>query len=160
MNDKRNRCCLLATACLTVGTILAPEPVSACDCMRLNPLSADVRNEAPVIFVGTVLEITERNEHTLTTYSGGAKTSIRPLDRRVLFQVTEAWRGVPAEKIDVGAEVSDCMFPFEIGRTYVVFAHKDARGRPWTSICTRTMLRDKAEDIVRTLGPPAFKPKS
>jgi hypothetical protein len=138
----------------------SPRPASACDCIRLKRLSAEVRSEAPVIFAGTVLEIIERNEHTLTTYSGGAKTSVRPIDRRVVFQVSEGWRGVAREKIEVGAEVSDCMFPFEIGRSYLVFAHRDAGGRSWTSICTRTIVRDKAEGIVRTLGAPAFKPRA
>jgi hypothetical protein len=131
---------------------------SACDCVRLKPPSANVRTEAPVIFVGTVLEIVERNEHTSTTYSGGAKTSVRPLDRRVVFQVTEAWRGVGGKKIEIGAEVSDCMFPFEIGRSYLVFAHMDKQGRPWTGICTRTIQRDKGDDIIQLLGSPAKRP--
>ena len=159
MNKKRHRRCLLAAACLTVGSILAPEPAFACDCIRLKPLSVDVRSEVPVIFAGTVIEITERNEHSTTTYDGGAKTSVRPLDRRVVFQVSAGWRGVAREQIDVGAEISDCMFPFTIGQRYVVFAHKDARGRAWTSICTRTIQYDKAEDIVRALGTPSFKPR-
>jgi hypothetical protein len=34
---------------------------------------------------------------------------------------------------------------------------KDAHGRAWTSICTRTIQFDKAEDIIRTLGTPSFK---
>ncbi len=167
MNDKRNRPRLFAAAFLTAGTILAPEPASACDCMRGKPLSADVRSEVPVIFAGTVVEITERNEHSTTTYDGGAKTSVRPLDRRVVFRVSEGWRGVMREKFDVGAEVSDCMFPFEIGRRYVVFAHKDARGRAWTSICTRTIQdrqgrghrSDTGDAIVQTArGKPLKNP--
>jgi hypothetical protein len=150
----------LAVACMVTACIITPRTASACDCLRLKPLPAQVRSEVPVIFDGTVVEIIERNEHSTTTYDGGAKTSVRPLDRRVVFQVSEGWRGVTREKFDVGAEVSDCMFPFEIGRRYVVFAHKDARGRAWTSICTRTIQYDKAEDIVRTLGTPSFKPSA
>jgi hypothetical protein len=103
-------------------------------------------------------EITERNEHISTTYAGGARTTVRPIERRVTFQVTQAWDGVMEEKIDVGADLGDCVFPFAIGRSYVVFAHRDDRGRPWTSICTRTAQREKGDDIIRTLGPPAFQP--
>ena len=148
----------LAITAVIVSCIITPRTASACDCLRLKPLSAHVRSEVPVIFAGTVAEITERNEHSTTSYDGGAKTSVRPLGRRVVFQVSEGWRGVTREKFDVGAEVSDCIFPFEIGRRYVVFAHKDARGRAWTSICTRTIQYEKADDMVRTLGTPSFKP--
>ena len=157
---RHGRIWTLAVACMATACIITPRTASACDCLRLKPLSAQVRSEVPVIFAGTVVEITERIEHSTTTYDGGAKTSVRPLHRRVVFQVSEGWRGVTREKFDVGAEVSDCMFPFEIGRRYVVFAHKDARGRAWTSICTRTIQYDKAEGIVRTLGTPSFKPSA
>jgi hypothetical protein len=153
----RNAHGTLSLACLTVSLLLAPAPASACDCVRLKPLSANIRHEAPVIFVGKVLEITERNEHISTTYDGGAKTTIRPIDRRVTFEVENAWSGVTERKIDIGADVSDCMFPFEIGRSYVVFAHKDDRGRPWTSICTRTAQPEKAGDVIRALGTPLHR---
>ena len=72
--------------------------------------------------------------------------------------MTEAWRGVHGKKVEVGAEVSDCMFPFEIGRSYLVFAHLDKRGRPWTSICTRTIQREKGDAIIQLLGSPPKNP--
>jgi hypothetical protein len=75
---------------------VATRTASACDCIGLKPLSAEVQREAPVIFVGTVLEITERNEHISTTYAGGAKTTVRPIERRVTFQVTQACGWEPA----------------------------------------------------------------
>jgi hypothetical protein len=159
VTDMQTRCWTLAAACALAATIVSPKSATACDCIRLKPLSAEVRSEAPVIFVGTVLEITERNEHISTTYAGGAKTTVRPIERRVTFQVTQAWNGVTEEKIDIGADLSDCMFPFAIGRSYVVFAHKDDHGRPWTSICMRTTQREKADDIIGALGTPAFQAK-
>ena len=130
VTDMQRRRWTLAAVCALAATIVSPKSATACDCIRLKPLSAEVRSEAPVIFVGTVLEITERNEHISTTYAGGAKTTVRPIERRVTFQVTQAWNGVTEEKIDIDADLSDCMFPFAIGRSYVVFAHKDGRGRP------------------------------
>ena len=48
------------------------------------------------------------------------------------------------------------MFPFEIDRTYVVFAAKDAKGGPATNTCTRTMESSKAADVIAQLGPPTI----
>jgi hypothetical protein len=129
----------------------------ACDCVRLGPLSADVGREAAVIFSGRALEIVERNEHTTRTYASGAETRVRSLGRHVVFEVIAGWRGVKGERVEVGAELSDCVFPFEIGVTYLVFAHRDARGRPSTNICTRTTALAKADAVLRALGPPTYQ---
>ena len=55
--------------------------------------------------------------------------------------------------LEVSAEWSDCMFPFAIDHTYVVFAWKDAKGPPAASICTRTTESSKAADVIAALGP-------
>jgi hypothetical protein len=135
----------------------APPPADGCDCIRLNALSEDVRLETPFIFSGTVVEIVERNEHTTRTYDGGAQSSVRPLDRQVVFRVESGWRGVARERISVAVAMSDCMFPFEIGKTYLVFANKDALGRPTTNICTRTTALGEAAEITRLLGAPIYR---
>lgn len=145
--------CLTAT---TMFTLAAPSLVQACDCLRPKPLSTDVRREAPVIFSGTVIEIVERNEHTTTTFDGGARASVRPIERRVVFRVISGWQGVTQERFSVSAELSDCMFPFEIGRTYLVFAQRDAQERASTSICLRTRSLDEAADVLRQLGTPSY----
>jgi len=129
----------------------------ACDCIRLRPLSAAVREEAEFIFEGRVLEIVEREEHIRTTRDGGATGEVRPLDRQVVFEVRRAWRGVTSERISVTSLVSDCMFNFEIGREYLVFALKGAGGRPTTGICTRTSALAAAQPVLIYLGPPSFK---
>jgi hypothetical protein len=143
---------------LAVG-FLTPADIQACDCLRLQPLSAAVRREAPFIFEGKVVEIVERNLQTLRTTSGGGSSETRPMGREVVFEVTRAWNGVTTKRLAVSAEVSDCMFPFEMDRTYVVFASKDVKGRPVSSICTRTMEATKAGDVIARLG-LATTPKS
>ena len=147
----------VAVASAVAFTAAVPRPVAACDCVRLKPLSPDVRREAPVIFLGTVIGIIERTEHTTTTSARGAQSSVRPIDRRVVFRVTTAWRGVTRPSVDVLAEISDCMFPFEIGRSYVVFARRASRGRAWTSICMRTAALERADDVIRELGAPSYR---
>ena len=137
----------------------AGSPADACDCIRLEPLSAAVRQEAPFIFEGKAVEIVERSLHTLRTTSGGGSSETKPMGREVVFEVTRAWNGVTTKRLAVSAEVSDCMFPFEIDHTYVVFAWKEATGGPATSLCTRTMESSKAADVLAQLG-PATAPKS
>jgi len=133
--------------------------IDACDCIRLQPLSEAVRKEAPFIFEGKVVEIVERSLHTLRTTSGGGSSETKPMGREVMFEVTRAWNGVTTKRLTVASDESDCMFPFKIDQTYVVFAWKDAKGGPATSICTRTMESSKAADVIAQLG-PATAPKS
>jgi hypothetical protein len=148
---------------LALGFLLTSLPatgtVDACDCLRPQPLSAAVRKEAPFIFEGKVVEIVERSLHTLRTTSGGGSSETKPMGREVVFEVTRSWNGVTAKRLEVSAEVSDCMYPFQIDRSYVVFAWKDAKGAPATSICTRTMESSKAGEVIAALG-PATVPKS
>jgi hypothetical protein len=147
----------LALAVLLLST--AGARLDACDCIRLQPLSAAVRKEAPFIFEGKAVEIVERSLHTLRTTSGGGSSETRPMGREVTFEVTRAWNGVTTKRLTISADESDCMFPFAIDHTYVVFAWKDTKGGPATSICTRTMESSKAADVIAQLG-PATAPKS
>jgi hypothetical protein len=150
-------------AAVVLALLLLPAAAArldACDCIRLQPLSAVVRTEAPFIFEGKVVEIVERTLSTLRTTSGGGSSESKPMGREVVFEVTRAWNGVTTKRLAVSAEVSDCMFPFEMDHTYLVFAWKDSKsGGPATSICTRTMASAKAADVIAQLG-PATRPRS
>jgi hypothetical protein len=148
----------IAAATLALAAALAAPRAYACDCIRLKEVAPDIRREAPFIFEGTVLEITERSEHTITTTRDGGRSTVRPLERLVVFEVSAAWNGVAQRRISVLAEMSDCVFPFEIGRKYVVFANRHAGGKAETNICTRTADSGKSESILRALGPPSYRP--
>ena len=132
--------------------ILPSAPAESCDCMTPKPLSNAVRTESPFIFEGKVIEIVERSVHTTRTTSSGGSGEVRPLGREVVFEVRRVWNGVKSKRISVSAEMSDCVFPFEIDHTYVVFAGKDDKGAPETSICTRTIESSKAADVLPYLG--------
>ena len=134
--------------------IFAAPGADACDCLRSKPVSPDIRREAPFIFEGTVLEISERSEHTITTTRDGGRSSVKPIERTVLFEVAAAWNGVTQPRVTVLAEMSDCVFPFAIGERYIVFANHHASGKAETSICTRTAARKDADAILRALGTP------
>ena len=137
------------------GGVLATTPAHACDCLRLpEPSAAVVAREAAFVFAGRVVEIRERSEHVSITREGSAETSVRPLERLVLFQVSRAWRGVTAATFTVTTDWSDCHYPFEMAREYLVFAHGTGRGHPSTSICARTTPLERAGRLIDLLGPP------
>jgi hypothetical protein len=143
----------LALAVLLLPTVDAR--IDACDCARLQPVSAAVRKEAPFIFEGKAVEIIERSLHTNRVTSGGGSSESKAMGREVVFEVTRAWNGVTTKRVAVSSELSDCMFPFEIDHTYVVFAAKDAKGAPLTNTCMRTMESGRAADVIAALGPAA-----
>jgi hypothetical protein len=143
------RLVLLAAA----AVLVAEGSASACDCAPLKPPSAAIRTEAPYIFEGQVVEILDRSLHITRITPSDSTGETRPLGREVIFQVTRAWAGVTSRRISVFIESTDCAFGFEAGRRYVVFARRGAHGRPTTSVCMRTTDADRAEDVIRVLGP-------
>jgi hypothetical protein len=120
-----------------------------------------VRTEAPIIFEGQVVEILDRSLHITRTTPSDSTGETRPLGREVVFQVSREWAGGTARRISLFMEASDCAFVFEAGHRYLVFARRDAKGRPTTSICTRTSETDRAREVLNALGrskPPHRRP--
>ena len=109
----------LSALALLMLLLAADSPADACDCLRLQPLSAAVRKEAAFIFEGKAVEIVERSLHTLRSTSGGGSSESTRMGREVVFEVTRVWNGVTTKRLTVSAQISDCMFPFEIDHTYV-----------------------------------------
>jgi hypothetical protein len=140
---------LLACAAL----LATAYPALACDCAPLKAPSTAIRTEAAYIFEGQVVEILDRSLHITRITPSDSTGETRPLGREVVFQVTRAWAGVSARRISLFVESSDCAFAFEAGHRYVVFARRGARGKPTTSVCMRTAEADRADAIVRALGP-------
>ena len=131
-------------------------PLDACECVRLEPLSQAVRLESDFIFEGRVIEVVEREEHIRTTRVNSATGETRPLDRQIVFEVTRGWRGVRNDRFSLTSMFSDCMFNFEVGRLYLVFARVGEDGRPTTSICTRTSPLADAGPVLSHLASPTF----
>jgi hypothetical protein len=138
-------------AAVAVG--LAPLLAHACDCRRLPEPSPAIVTEAPFVFAGRVLEIRERREHVTTTRDGSAETSVRPLEKSVVLSVSRAWRGVSGPTFTVGTDWSDCGYPFQPGREYLVFAQRVDAPLPSTSICLRTTPLEQAATLLKLLGP-------
>jgi hypothetical protein len=147
---------LASTACAFL--LAAAWPASACDCAALKAPTTAVRTEAPIIFEGQVVEILDRSLHITRTTPSDSTGETRPLGREVIFQVSRAWAGVASRRVSLFMDTSDCAFAFEAGHHYVVFARRDEKGRPTTSVCMRTSDADRAQAVVKALG-PSKRPK-
>ena len=141
-----------------VAVLAGASGAAACDCVRLKPPSSAIRTEAPIIFEGQVVEILDRSLHITRTTPSDSTGETRPLGREVIFQVSRAWDGVTSRRISLFMDESDCAFAFEAGHRYVVFARHDEKRRPTTSICMRTSEANRAEAVLKALG-PSKRPK-
>jgi hypothetical protein len=142
-----------AFVALVVLLLATARQAGACDCSALKPPSPAIRTEAPMIFEGQVVEIIERSLHITRITPSDSTGETRPLGREVVFQVARAWAGITTRRVSLFVEDSDCAFPFEAGGRYVVFARRGAKGRATTSVCMRTSEADRAQDVLKALGP-------
>lgn len=118
----------------------------ACEVLSLPPIEQAV-DDSSAIFSGTV------REFRAISISGGIQ------DMRVaLFEVDKYWKNpsdtdyykerVVFTAIDHGA----CGYDFEQGKSYLVYASSRDNGSLYTSIGTRTMPIENAEDDMAVLG--------
>jgi len=107
------------TAAAFVAALLVSPPADACSCAGSGaPCQAFF--DVSAVFVGTVRSI---GEHTAS--AGFSR-------RRVHLDVSEAFRGVSSQGVDVdtGYGGGDCGYPFKVGETYVVYASLQSDGQP------------------------------
>ena len=120
---------LLATL-VVCALVLSPKPVDACSCGGPGlPCEAAWRTDA--VFVGHVVSI--------DSSMGG---------RLVQMAVIEGFRGFQLSQVTMvtGSGGSDCGYPFRMGESYVVYAHRSPTGQLSTSICSRTRPVANATD--------------
>lgn len=113
---------------------LAPARASACSCMAQTVEDAIAASAA--IFEGRVASIERRDDGL-----------------HVRFDVVQTWRAANAEHVEVitPADSAACGFPFEVGRSYLVYA-RDAEGALHAGLCSRTRAMEEAGDDRAVLG--------
>ena len=129
--------CLLLAASLAFGT----ETGLACTCVPSKGPGEDLKL-ATAVFSGKVIEI---RRHKVGDVFARAEAVLR---------VERVWKGGEATTVSVftASHSATCGYGFKEGRTYLVYAYKDAEGRLSTGICSRTRrLKDAGEDI-KVLG--------
>ncbi|HEY9283959.1 MAG TPA: hypothetical protein VIP46_10950 [Pyrinomonadaceae bacterium] len=131
--------CLLLAATLAFGA----EAVLACTCAPSKGPAEELELTAAV-FSGKVVEIRKHGQ--------GADMFARV---EAVLRVERVWKGVegPTVSVFTSSHSAACGYGFKEGRTYLVYAHKNAEGRLSAGICGRTRrLKDAGEDL-KTLGP-------
>ena len=90
----------------------------ACQCMERNSPSADFRKMS-VIFVGTA-------KATMPSDSRGILSEANLFDRRSVFSVVEAIKGVKSSEVDVYAssQSTACGMDFREGESFLVYASR------------------------------------
>lgn len=147
-------------AIITVFCLLIFVPNTfACECVPLKSMPDELSN-SELVFIGKVLRIKTPKSAKLTGKSGvsiegqeitgiylAAQTNIR-------FKVIQKFKGTFSSQYVMVATSSgccDCGFLFEKNTEYLVYAYKNKEGRLETSVCTRTKLKNQAEEELKQL---------
>src|SRR5262245_59604866 len=124
---------------------LIAEAVSGCTCPRpadvkLKKLVLQAVEEADAVFSGEVIEIIPHLE-----------------TKEVRFAVLESWKGVETAQVTVespigesGGDRRECSFPFEVGKTYLVYA-SGKEDELQTNTCFRTNRLKRVRQEVKIL---------
>lgn len=123
------------------------EEAHACEVLSLPPIEQATADSSAIIFSGKVAEV-----RTIVVSSGMQDM------RAALFEVDTYWKSqnnspnykelVVFTAIDSGA----CGYDFEVGKSYLVYASARDNGSLLTSIGTRTMPIESAQDDTAALG--------
>lgn len=125
---------ILALGALFGALLLAPPRAHACSCVALS--FEEQRERAAAIFEGRVeLDRVEGEERIVT------------------LRVTQAWRGVEHESVEVRTATNGaaCGFAFEVGQHYLVYATHEGEALH-VSLCSRTARMDDAGEDRQLLG--------
>jgi hypothetical protein len=134
------RITLVAAAALAVAFFSAPGPAAACD-FPAYPPPQEALEEATAVFSGEVVSIDPVDDDPGEQYIAAT------------FAVDRAWKGVESSPVIVETHQDEgvCGFPFEVGETYIVYAHSN--GSPLTTaLYHRTQLLERAGEDLDALG--------
>ena len=130
--------CLLLAASLAFGA----EAGLACTCVPPKG-PAEEFELAAAVFSGKVVEVRKHRR------GGDMFAGVE-----AVMRVQRVWKGVRAETVSVftASHSAACGYGFKEGRTYLVYAYKDAQGRLSTGICGRTRRLKNAGEDLKELG--------
>jgi hypothetical protein len=137
-------------------------PAAGCDCV-VSPVGGCHAPTADMIVLATVVskEFVRSGPVPPAPAPAGdfspRRTSRAPTDPplpapivRVTLSVSERFRGVAGDSVVVQTDTSDCAYPFEVGREYLVFAN-EFRGNLTVNKCTATRPAKMAVTTIQQL---------
>ena len=144
--------------------VLAAAEVFACSCVELSDVSFNDRvnnavNGAAMVFAGKVVGFEYRKGVPGRFRQPSKDDQGRDIEwetKFVKFKAERWWAGEPATEVFLATDegrsstgigsASSCDFYFEVGKTYLVYAHRD-RNAFRTHSCTRTSLLSNTKDL-------------
>jgi len=129
----------------------------ACSCVQGGTVCSEYA-QASAVFVGVATDIS-----TATIKRGDANHRDDFPGKVVRFSIEHAFKGVqsPEVFVETGNGGGDCGYPFESGKSYLVYCYAGTSDTLRTGICSRTKLTAKAnEDLDYLRGFPESASKS
>lgn len=123
----------------------------ACSCVGPIP-ACQATWQAHAVFVARVLAVVDEPRPEKPD------PSVFRYYRRVSLDVTEVFRGevTKSSALYTGQGGGDCGYAFEVGESYLIYAHRPPTGELTTGICSRTRtITDAADDLAYLRGPAA-----
>ncbi|HYC61376.1 MAG TPA: hypothetical protein VEK79_17610 [Thermoanaerobaculia bacterium] len=148
-------------------TILFAVKASACSCMAAATVKEEL-TQADVVFAGVVESIEDPRgewldalpeQERLAAQEVPTDGSWRPqYGRKVTFRALQWWKNDNniTESVDLwtGYGGGDCGYPVEIGKSFIVYGHRDSRNQLGFGICGRTAALVCASGDLEELGEP------
>lgn len=124
---------------VTVILCLGTRHSMACSC-RKNPPPQQALAEAAAVFSGRVVAASLAENGELY---------------KPVLHVKDVWKGKVYERVELRTYWRCCVcgFDLEVGQDYLVYAYEN-EGQLWVSICSRTVLLEKAATDLSALGQP------
>lgn len=144
---------LVVASLMAVGWTVTAEPAQACSCAG-SASPCDSFGAGSVIFAGTVKQRSSVTSEpfTVRNLNGGTEQLTESLYEFVL-SVAEPIAGVDEAEISVrtATDTAACGYPFEMGKSYLVYASRGPDGKFHTGICSRTRPLDAATNDLALL---------
>lgn len=122
--------------------ILGQSSAQACSCPTVGSTELELKwklKELQAVFSGEVLEINKIPQSR---------------DVSVKINVETVWKGLVLREVTINTPESSgaCGYPFEVGKSYLVFASLDDKVNLTTGLCLRNKPVDEASEELKILG--------
>ena len=132
-----------------VWLLLAGHEAPGCSCLVVSPEPPEVlfAQTSDAVFSARVVSITKLSSAALQPADPSCPATL------IVLKVLAAWKGVHRADVVLVNDITNCAYPFELGREYLVYAYASPGGVS-TSVCSHTRLLSKAASALASLGSP------
>ncbi len=137
--------------------------VLGCVCVPSKGVRDDLKGSSAVFsgkFIGKEYRKVAGDE-IITSHGGAGEKKVEQEILVLKFQVERWWKGNYTREVKIVTDqmkssdgsqtITDCDFPFQLGKRYLVFTYSDENDLK-TNACTRTKAMEKAAEDLKALG--------